>query len=218
MRPTRIRFTTMRVAITWLLCLGVPGFSPATALAVPASAPQESADPDPNRQEPVVVFLVRHAEKANDGTDDPPLAIAGRIRVQTLKTLLRDAGLTHVRTTDWKRTRDTARPFAEDAGLELTIYDPREPATLAAEISGEPGRHLVVGHSNTTPQLVAALGGDPGGAIDDLEYDRLYILVIQPGRPTVTTLLRYGEPYIEGRDFGLRSEPARRGPRGSSRH
>lgn len=200
----------------WLLGLAASGFSPAAALAVPASTFQEPADPDPEHQETVVVYLVRHAEKADDRTDDPPLAIAGRIRVQTLKALLSDVDLNHVRTTDWKRTRDTARPFAEEAGFEFTIYDPRELENVAGEIMAEPGRHLVVGHSNTTPQLVAALGGDPAGAINDLEYDRLYILVIQPGRPTVTTLLRYGEPYIEGRDFGLRSEPPRRGPGGAS--
>lgn len=216
MRSTRIRFAMVRGAILWLLCLAAPGFSAAAALTVPSSALQEPADPDPAHQETVVVYLVRHAEKADDGTDDPPLAIAGRIRVQTLKALLSDVDLTHVRTTDWKRTRDTARPFAEEAGFEPTIYDPRELENLAGEIMAEPGRHLVVGHSNTTPQLVAALGGDPAGAISELEYDRLYILVIRPGRPTVTTLLRYGEPYIKGRDFGLRSEPPRRGPRGAS--
>ncbi len=164
-----------------------------------------------------MVYLVRHAEKANDGTDDPPLAIAGRIRVQTLKALLADVGLTHVHTTDWKRTRDTARPFAEEAGVELALYDPRELETLAAGIIATPGRHLVAGHSNTTPRLVAALGGESGGEIDELEYDRLYILVIEPGGSTVTTLLRFGEPYVQGRDFGLRADPPRRGPRGGSR-
>lgn len=217
MRSTRIRFATTRAVIPWLLCFAAPGFSPDAALAVPAAAVQDPSNPRPTHQETVVVYLVRHAEKADDGTDDPPLAIAGRIRVQTLKALLSDVGLTHVRTTDWKRTRDTARPFAEEGGFDFTIYDPRELENVAGEIMAEPGRHLVVGHSNTTPQLVAALGGDPAGAISDLEYDRLYVLVIQPGRPTVTTLLRYGEPYIKGRDFGLRSGPPRRGPRGGSR-
>lgn len=214
---TRIRFTPMRAALPWLLCLAAPGFSPISALPVPTPTFQAPADPDATRQEPVVVYLVRHAEKADDGTDDPPLAIAGRIRVQTLKTLFADVSLTHVHTTDWKRTRDTARPFAEEAGVELAMYDPRELETLATGIMATPGRHLVAGHSNTTPQLVAALGGDPGGEIDDLEYDRLYILVIGPGESTVTTLLRFGEPYVEGRDFGLRAEPPRRGPRGTSR-
>lgn len=212
---TRIRFAPMRVALPLLLCIAAPGFSPKPALAVPTF--QAPADPDPTHEEPVVVYLVRHAEKANDGTDDPPLAIAGRIRVQTLKTMFADVSLTHVHTTDWKRTRDTARPFAEEAGVELAMYDPRELETLAAGIMATPGRHLVSGHSNTTPQLVAALGGDPGGEINELEYDRLYILVIEPGESTVTTLLRFGEPYVEGRDFGLRAEPSRRGPRGTSR-
>ena len=214
---TRIRLLTTHVAMLWPLALGAPGFSPVSALGAPSPPLQTTGDPDPGPEEPVVVYLVRHAEKADDGTDDPPLAIAGRIRVQTLKALLTDVSLTHIHTTDWKRTRDTARPFAEEAGVELTMYDPRELEALAAEIKAAPGRHLVAGHSNTTPQLVAALGGDPGGEIDDLEYDRLYILVIEPGKSTVTTLLRFGEPYVAGSDFGLRAEPPRRGPRGGSR-
>ena len=205
----------------WPLALGALGFSPAFAFGAPGPFPQSPLDPDPASDEPVVVYLVRHAEKAGDGTGDPPLAIAGRIRVQTLKALLADVDLTHVHTTDWKRTRDTARPFARDAGVELAIYDPRELETLSADIKATPGHHLVAGHSNTTPQLVAALGGDPLGPIAELEYDRLYILVIQPGGATVSTVLRFGEPYVEGRDFGLRADPlpsrARDGSRGARR-
>ena len=207
MGSTRIRFVATRVAMLWPLALGALGFSPASAFGAPGPFPQTPSDPDPTSDDPVVVYLVRHAEKAGDGTNDPPLTIAGRIRVQTLKALLAHVDLTHIHTTDWKRTRDTARPFSQDAGVELAIYDPRELATLAADIKATPGRHLVAGHSNTTPQLVAALGGDPLGPIDELEYDRLYILVVQPGRATVTTVLRFGEPYVEGRDFGLRADP-----------
>lgn len=207
---------TLRATLPWLLCLGAPGFSPAATTAAPAPILQTPADTRTTRQDPVVVYLVRHAEKADDGTDDPPLTIAGRIRVQQLRAVLADVKLTHVHTTDWKRTRDTARPFAENAGLEPAMYDPRELETLAAEIKGTPGHHLVAGHSNTTPQLVAALGGNPGDEIHDLEYDRLYILVIASGGSTVTTLLRYGEPYIEGRDFGLRAHTPQRGPPGTS--
>ena len=171
----------------------------------PVSATQlpEARDDDPD---PVVVYLVRHAEKADDGTDDPPLTLAGQIRVRVLRQLLSDAGLTHVYTTDWKRTRDTARPFAEALGVEAAIYDPRQLELLAATIRATPGTHFVSGHSNTTPVLVAALGGNPFDPIDDLEYDRLYIVVIHPGQPPVTTLLRFGEPYVEGSDFGLRAE------------
>ena len=209
MGSSRVRFPTTRPAALRPVALGVLGFVPASACAAPAPLPQAPPDPAPATQEAVVVYLVRHAEKADDGTNDPPLAIAGRIRVQTLKALLADVDLNHVHTTDWKRTRDTARPFARRAGVEMANYDPRELETLAAEIRGTPGRHLVAGHGNTTPRLVAALGGDPLGPMDELEYDRLYVLVIHPGGKTVTTVLRFGEPYVEGRDFGLRAAPAR---------
>ena len=195
MTLTRIARTSS--AAFWPLLLAALGSTPCAALQAPANT---------NADEAVVIYLVRHAERAEDGTNDPPLALAGQIRVQTLLTLLGDVGLTHVHTTDYKRTRDTARPFAERAGVEPSFYDPRDLEALATDIKGTPGRHLVAGHSNTTPQLVAALGGDPSDEIDELEYDRLYIVFIQPGQPALTTLLRFGEPYVEGADFGLRAD------------
>ena len=202
---TRNRFAKTSRALSWLLATAALGSSPNAASATsPAWAQIPSTAPDADG-EAVVVYLVRHAERAEDGSDDPPLALAGQIRVQQLLAMLTDVNLTHVHTTDFKRTRDTARPFAERAGVGYAIYDPRELEALATEIAATPGRHLVAGHSNTTPQLVAALGGDPSDAIDELEYDRLYILVIQPGKPAMTTLLRFGEPYVEGQDFGLRA-------------
>lgn len=167
----------------------------------------------PEQERPVVVFLVRHAEKAEDGTDDPPLAVAGQIRVRILGALLADAGLTHVHTTDWKRTRETARPIAEAAGLEYALYDPGAPDEVAEAIKATPGTHLVVGHSNTTPQLVSALGGDPSSPIDELEYDRLYVVTVLPDQAPLTTLLRFGEPYVEGQDFSLRAAWGPTGPR-----
>ncbi len=183
--------------------IGVP--SNARALAV------QAADP-PGDPEPVVVYLVRHAERAEDGTDDPPLALAGQIRTQVLRHLLAQAGITHVHTTDWKRTRDTARPVAQDLGLEPRIYDAQDLEAFATTLGGTPGRHLVVGHSNTTPQLVEALGGGPPDPIAVFEYDRLYVVVIVPGQQPVTTMLRFGEPYVEGRDFGLRGTFSRAVP------
>ncbi len=189
-----------------LVGLAVAALTPAPPLA----AAQPPADGDPAvSQGPVVVYLVRHAEMANfDGTDDPPLTLAGAIRAQVLRDLLEDAGLTHVYSTDWKRTRDTARPFAEALGVEPTIYDPSRLEVLAVALRRTPGTHFVVGHSNTTPALVAALGGNPFDAIDELEYDRLYILVIHPGQAPVTMLLRFGEPYVEGSEFGISASGA----------
>ena len=140
--------------------------------------------------EAVTVVLVRHAERLDDSPNSP-LNDVGRARVERLRTLLADVDFTHVHSTNLTRTLDTARPIADDDGVELTLYSPGELEELAETIRATPGRHLVSGHSNTTPGLAEALGGEPHGPIDHMEYDRLYIIVIQPGRPAVTTLLRF---------------------------
>jgi len=151
-------------------------------------------------RDPVVVYVVRHAERADDGagldgaTTDPPLAEAGRARAAHLAELLGSAGLTHVHSTDLLRTRSTALPVSEAEGLELEIYDPADPARLAARLRATPGTHLVVGHSNTAPALVRALGGDPGSPIDPLEYDRIYVLHLLADGSARSALFRYGEP------------------------
>lgn len=146
------------------------------------------------QSDPVVVYLVRHAERAEDGTNDPPISPDGWQRADLLAVMLRDAGITHIHSTNLERTRSTAQPTAEAAGLELAFYAPNDLDGFAEEIRQTPGRHLVVGHSNTTPAAVAALGGDPGEPIDEAEYDRLYIVTLtDEGASTV--LLRFGRRF-----------------------
>jgi phosphohistidine phosphatase SixA len=141
--------------------------------------------------EPTTIFLVRHAEKLTED-DDPALAEAGTERAQALAGLLRDAGIETVYSTDYARTRDTAGPLASLLGLGLTLYDPGKLEDLAADIHRHGGRSLVVGHSNTTPELAGLLGGDPGPPIDEeSEYDRLYVVTIGPDGVATTLLLRY---------------------------
>ena len=166
-----------------VLLAGAPALLPTADLGAQTTLP---VDGD------VVVFLVRHAEKVEEGTDDPPLTEGGEERARALADLLTDARLRGIHTTDFRRTRETARPVADEHGLDLRLYDPAGLEELARRIEASPGRHLVVGHSNTTPELVRILGGEPGPPIaEDGEYDRLYVLVLGPEEIT-TVLLRYG--------------------------
>lgn len=156
------------------------------ALAPTALAAQDDA---------TVVFLVRHAERAEDGTSDPVISLPGWDRARLLAEMLADAGLTDIHTTDYRRTRGTGRPVAEALGLEMQTYDPRALEGFADRLRASPGRHLVLGHSNTTPQLVAALGGEPGSPVEEDEYDRLYVVTLtEEGASTV--LLRFGAPFV----------------------
>ena len=143
----------------------------------------------------VVVYAVRHAERAEDGTNDPPISVAGEERALLLAAMLCDAGITHVYTTDFRRTRTTVAPIAAALTLEPSVYGPDDLTAIAERLRTTPGRHLVVGHSNTVPELVTALGGDPGGDIAQDEYDRLYVVTLAAGRVT-TVLIRYGQPFL----------------------
>ena len=142
------------------------------------------------------VFLVRHAEKTTEKTD-PGLTRAGKARALALANRLGGEGITHIYSSDYIRTRDTVEPLATKMGLEVEIYGPRDLPAIAAKLKATPGRHLVVGHSNTTPPLVELLGGDGGTPIvEATEYDRLYIVATKPDEPVKSYLTRYGEPYV----------------------
>lgn len=177
--PTRIR--TGRAApwaraVAFLLagiaaaCAGPAAEPPdgeAAASSGAATAPSASTDDR-------LIVAVRHAEKVDDGPD-PELSETGAARAAALAALLADAGIERVLSTDYVRTRATARPTAEAAGVDVELYDPTDIPGLARTLLDAPERAiLVVGHSNTTPALVEALTGEPADFMPDEEYDRLY--------------------------------------------
>jgi broad specificity phosphatase PhoE len=139
-----------------------------------------------------VVYVVRHAERAEDGTNDPPISEVGWVRARLIARIFEDAGLTKLHTTDFKRTRSTLAPVSDATGLEPAVYDPSDLPGFAARLRSSPGRHLVSGHSNTNTALVEALGGDPGGPIGEMEYDRAYVVVILPDGSTGSATFRFG--------------------------
>lgn len=136
------------------------------------------------------VLLVRHAEAGAEGAD-PELTEAGRRRAEALADLLAGEELAAVLVTDTRRARATAAPVAARHGLVVEVYDPRRLADLADRLRAREGNVLVVGHSNTTPELVRLLGGDPGEPIAHDEHDRLYRVDAASGETSST---RYPSP------------------------
>ena len=147
-------------------------------------------------QQPLVVFLVRHAEKV-DASGNAKLSTAGNGRAAALASTLRDAGIEYVHSTDFIRTRKTASPVATKRGLKIDLYEAGDLPALVGKLRSHGGRHLVVGHSNTTPKLVELLGGEPGSKIQEKEYDRLYIVTIGKDGVAGTVLLRFGDAVVE---------------------
>lgn len=146
------------------------------------------------------VYLVRHAERAADHPSDPTLTAAGSARAVLLARMLRDVPLVSILATDYRRTRLTAGPVADAHGLPVESYEPRGDGleSLLERLRTTPGHHLVVGHSNTTPAVVEALGGDPISAIEENEYDRLYVVVLVDSEAVSSSLIRFGEPWRAG--------------------
>lgn len=145
-----------------------------------------------------VVIAVRHAERADQGpgadpmisSSDPPLSEIGLQRAACLARTLEHVGVTRVLSTPYARTQQTAAPVAEMAGVEVEEYNPRALGDFAEGLRGAGGVIVVVGHSNTTPGVVEALGGDPVSPIDELEYERLYT-VFMVGESTRSTLTAF---------------------------
>jgi phosphohistidine phosphatase SixA len=148
-----------------------------------------------SKQNPLVVFLVRHGEKV-DNSKNPNLSVAGLERATNLAKTLRNAEIEYVHSSDYIRTRDTALPTATTFGLQVELYNPQDLSTLVEKLKRTGGRHLVVGHSNSTPSMVELLGGKPGTKInEENEYDRLYIITLAKNGSVQSLLMRYGTIY-----------------------
>ncbi len=101
---------------------------------------------------PKTIYIVRHAEKQLVG-DDPELAYVGGVRALKLSQILEKENIKHIFSTDYIRTKSTAKPTAEKAGLSIEIYDPKNHDALVEELRKREGNTLVVGHSNTVSKL-----------------------------------------------------------------
>ena len=136
---------------------------------------------------PALVVLVRHAEKAEAPESDPPLTPAGQDRARALALALKDAGVTAIITSDRLRTRATAEPLGAARGLTPVVVGlgrggvAAHVEAVATEVRRQAGGVVVVvGHSNTIPAIIAALGGPSLPDIPDPEYGRLFLLFPGP--------------------------------------
>jgi len=148
-----------------------------------------------------VIFVVRHAERADQpaapmasqGTipNDPPLSEAGNARAAKLAAMLASADIKHIFTTEFKRTRQTAAPLADKTKVQAVMSATRDPAVLIEAVHKTTGNVLIVGHSNTVPDLLKRLGIKQAITIADNEYDNLFVVVRRAGGEPTLVRLRY---------------------------
>lgn len=154
------------------------------------------AIPSVHAQQATTIILVRHAEKADDGTADPGLSETGIARAALLRSQLSAADITAIYSTPYKRTRQTVRPLAEEKGVAITDYNTFGATVLRDMLSAHPGGTiLVAGHSNTTPKLVnLLLGTDRYRPLDESAYDNIFIVYSHGLGKGKLLHLKYQEP------------------------
>jgi phosphohistidine phosphatase SixA len=168
----------------------------ATALAATAARAQDRT-----------VILVRHAERAAEPRADPPLSDAGQTRAAALAQALESAGVGSAIVTQFRRTRETAEPVLRARSLSpivtavaggLTAHVEAVAQALRARPAGE--TVLVVGHSNTIPAIIAALGGPELPDLCEAEYSTLFVLTLPAAGAPRLIRGAYGAPDPPGAD------------------
>ena len=140
------------------------------------------------------VILVRHAEKGTVPANDPPLTAQGTQRAESLARMFGLTRIDAIYTTPYARTRATAAPLA--AAKSLTPVEVPVGATYARDIvqkmhEQRGGTFVVVGHSNTTRDVLRAFGIADAREIPETEYDNLYIVTFGPATETRVLSLKY---------------------------
>lgn len=165
------------------------------------AAPWQPAAAQQRSQQPTVIIFVRHAEKdrSNPRASNPDLTEAGRRRARDLERVIRRRHVNAIITTHLKRASETAQPSAESFRIAPEVYH----ATRDGKATGQAmaqmirARHmgqtvLVVGHSNTVPETIEALGGPKINEICDSSFSNLFMLVLYPNRSPRFTHTHYG--------------------------
>ena len=143
------------------------------------------------------IYLVRHAEKTGNTANADLKAPEGFARAVALKDSLHVKVITSVYSTNVPRTFHTAEAVALDHSLPVVFYANADSLADALVVKKNK-RFVVVGHSNTVPQMIRRLGLDPGitGSIPDNDYDNLFVITLRWKKGTAIKTLEkktYGE-------------------------
>jgi phosphohistidine phosphatase SixA len=133
------------------------------------------------------LYLVRHAEKQTEGKN-PRLTQCGKERAEQLAILLSVADIKSIYSTSYQRTMSTAAPLSRKKNIAIKHYDPRELEQYSLHLKQLKENALIVGHSNTTPQLTQLLSNQKVAALSEKEFQTLYQVQFIEGQSYLTKL------------------------------
>lgn len=179
----------MSGAVGLLAAAAMAGWQPGTPPPGGAGgAAPAGANPAAEPTRLLVAFVMRHAE-ATGTQQDPPLSVVGRERAWRVGRMLRSVRPQRILHTSTTRSRETASEIARIVGVGAGSYDMFDPEPVIRRMIDGGGVWLLVGHSNTVPDLVRRLGGEPGtDAMPESVYDQIF-MVVRAGVGTMTVPL-----------------------------
>ena len=142
--------------------------------------------------EGTTVILIRHAERLATPGNDPQLSAAGKSRAQLLPHVLSQAEVSAIYTSEFIRTKETAQPLA--AALSLSPKEATEAQDIKKDILlNHAGKTvLVVGHTDTVPEVIRLFGDNSDHEIDDNEFDNMFVATVLGVDRVSVTRLKYG--------------------------
>jgi 2,3-bisphosphoglycerate-dependent phosphoglycerate mutase len=149
-----------------------------------------------SQEELVTTFiLVRHAEKdLTQSTNDPDLSAEGKTRADRLVEMLKKTEVQAIYSTPYKRTQQTVAPLASSKSLEVVSYQGNKLEEVDTILKQHAGKTIVmVGHSNTIPQVVNYLVGEEKYRVmEDGDYGNIIVVsVVTKGKNAKVVWLKY---------------------------
>jgi 2,3-bisphosphoglycerate-dependent phosphoglycerate mutase len=137
-------------------------------------------------------YLIRHAEKdRSDKTErDPHLVEDGLKRAENWNNVLKNVKFDMIYSTNYNRTKETAKPTAAANNLEVSFYNPRDLKIKEFMAKTKGKTVLIVGHSNTTPMFTNSLLGEQKyGPIADDNNSNIFIVTVSGSTKSSTVLV-----------------------------
>jgi broad specificity phosphatase PhoE len=141
------------------------------------------------------IFLVRHAEKRDPKKDKSLLSAQGLRRAKDLSRVLSSVPLKAVFATEYERTQQTAAPTAASRGLKTIVLPSEDVAGLVKALRAAPPDEdvLVVGHSDTLPDVLSGLGVGARIEIAPDDYDNMFVVTPRASGAAEFLRLHYGD-------------------------
>ena len=141
------------------------------------------------------IYIIRHTEKADDTAENPNLSAAGIERAKYWKKVLQHIQFDQVFTTDFKRNMQTAKLISNDSSVKPELYYPMSFDVLKFINLIKGQKVLIVGHSNTIPDMVNRLIDQTKyPPMSHENYNILYVVNINKNGDTSSSMLHIEKP------------------------